>query len=146
MTGTKQLHNLLWVYCVNRSGGPTGSDDLLAFNPGKRFFDIVAIDDYKSSSATAPQDIQTAYDEIKSLGKPIALGEYGPLAAYIDDPAHHFDWLDLVNVNTAYPGFAYFMAWDGTPTEPQSIIQDENGAALLDRTDTVMNRDDLDRR
>jgi hypothetical protein len=54
--------------------------------------------------------------------------------------------LDLVNVNTTYPGFAYFMAWDGTPTEPQSIIQNENGAALLNRTDTVMNRNDLKRK
>jgi hypothetical protein len=38
------------------------------------------------------------------------------------------------------------MAWDGTPTEPQSIIQDENGAALLDRAGAVMNRDDLKRK
>jgi mannan endo-1,4-beta-mannosidase len=146
MTDTKQLHNLLWVYCVNRSGGPTGSNDLLAFDPGERYFDIVALDDYKSSSAHAPQNIQAAYEQIKGLGKPIALGEYGPNAHYIDDPAHHFDWLDLVNVDATYPGFAYFMAWDGTPTEPQSIIQDENGAALLNRTDTVMNRDDLGRK
>lgn len=146
MTTAKGLHNLLWVYCVNRSGGPTGSNDVLAFNPGKHFFDIVALDDYKSSSANAPQDIQAAYERIKGLGKPIALGEYGPLAHYIDDPAHHFDWLDLVNVDAAYPGFAYFMAWTGTPTVPQALIQNENGAALLDRAGTVMNRDDLGRK
>jgi mannan endo-1,4-beta-mannosidase len=146
MTTTKQLHNLLWVYCVNRNGGPTGSNDLLAFNPGQNYFDIVALDDYKSSAANTPQNIQTAYAEIKSLGKPIALGEYGPRAHHIDEPAHHFDWLDLVNVNTTYPGFAYFMAWGGTPTEPQAIIQNENGAALLNRADTVMNRDDLSRK
>jgi mannan endo-1,4-beta-mannosidase len=146
LTRAKGLNNLLWVYCVNRSGGPTGSNDLLAFDPGKSYYDIVAIDDYKSSSGNAPQNIQTAYDQIKSLGKPIALGEYGPLAAYIDDPAHRFNWLDLVNVNAAYPGFAYFMAWDGTPTEPQSIIQDEHGAALLNRAGIVLNREDIARR
>jgi len=112
-----------------------------AFNPGERFFDIVAIDDYKSSSASAPQNIQAAYDRIKGLGKPIALGEYGPLANYIEDPAHHFDWLDLVNVDATYPGFAYFMAWTGTPTVPQALIQDENGAPLLERAGIVMNRD-----
>jgi mannan endo-1,4-beta-mannosidase len=146
MTTAKGLHNLLWVYCVNRSGGPTGSNDVLAFDPGESYFDIVALDDYKSIPANVPQNIQAAYARIKSLGKPIALGEYGPNAHYIDDPAHHFDWLDLVNVVSTYPGFTYFMAWDGTPTEPQSIIQDENGAALLDRADTVMNRDDLGRK
>jgi len=146
MTTTKGLHNLLWVYCVNRSGGPTASDDVLAFNPGTSYFDIAAIDDYKSSSANAPQNIRAVYDQIKGLGKPIALGEYGPNAHYIDDPTHHFDWSDLVNVDSTYPGFAYFMAWDGTPTEPQSIIQDENGAALLDRAGAVMNRDDLKRK
>jgi mannan endo-1,4-beta-mannosidase len=145
LTTAKGLNNLLWIYCVNRSGGPTGSDDILAFNPGERFFDIVAIDDYKSSSANKPQNIDAAYDRIKSLGKPIALGEYGPNAHYIQDPAHHFNWLDLVNVDATYPGFAYFMAWTGTPTVPQAIIQDENGAALLNRGGTVMNRDDLDR-
>jgi mannan endo-1,4-beta-mannosidase len=145
LTTAKQLHNLLWVYCVNRSGGPTGSKDILAFNPGESYFDIVALDDYISTSANAPTNIRAAYDRIASLGKPIALGEYGPLARYIDDPANHFDWLDLINVDATYPGFAYFMAWDGTPTERQSIIQDENGAALLQRAGTVMNRDDLDR-
>jgi mannan endo-1,4-beta-mannosidase len=146
LTATKELDNLLWVYCVNRSGGPTGSNDVLAFNPGPRFFDIVAIDDYKSTSALAPQNIQAAYDQIKALGKPIALGEYGPLANYIEDPAHHFDWLDLINVNAAYPGFAYFMAWTGTPTVPQAIIQDENGAALLERPGIVTNRNDRDQK
>jgi hypothetical protein len=101
-TGAKQLHNLLWAYCVNRSGGPEGaSNNVLVFNPGKNYFDIVAIDDYKSSSSTEPQNIQAAYDEIKSIGKPIALGQ--------------FDWLDLVNVDSVYPRFSYFMAWDGTP-------------------------------
>jgi len=143
MTTTKGLHNLLWVYCVNRSGGPTGSDDVLAFDPGENYFDIVALDDYKSIPANAPQNIQAPYDRIKSLGKPIALAEYGPNAHYIDDPAHHFDWLDLVNLDAKYPGFAYFMAWDGTPTEPQSIVQDQNGAALLDRAGAVLNRGDL---
>jgi len=146
MTITKGLNNLLWVYCVNRSGGPTGSDDILAFNPGTRFFDVVAIDDYKSSSASVPQNIRAAYDRIRGLGKPIALGEYGPLAHYIEDPANYFNWLDLVNVNATYPGFAYFMAWTGTPTVPQAIIQDEDGPALLNRAGTVMNRDDLIRK
>lgn len=146
LTTTKGLHNLLWVYCVNRNSGSQGKSDVLGFNPGKRYFDIVAIDDYKVSPGNAPQNIRLAYDQIKSLGKPIALAEYGPLAKYTDNPANHFDWLDLVNVNTTYPGFAYFMAWDGTPTEPQSIIQNENGAALLNRTDTVMNRNDLKRK
>jgi mannan endo-1,4-beta-mannosidase len=146
MTNAKGLHNLLWVYCVNRNGGPTGSTDVLAFNPGKAFFDIVAIDDYKSIAANVPQNIQTSYNQIKGLGKPIALGEYGPNGTYVKDPSHQFDWLDLVKVNATYPGFAYFMAWTGTPAVPQSLMQNQNGAALLQRADTVMNRDDLNRK
>jgi hypothetical protein len=60
--------------------------------------------------------------------------------------ANHFDWLDLVNVDATYPGFAYFLAWTGTPTVPQSIRQNEHGAALLNRAHPVMNRNDFDRR
>jgi mannan endo-1,4-beta-mannosidase len=143
LTSTKGLNNLLWVYCVNRSGGPDDRGDVLVFDPGANYFDIVAIDDYKSIPSDAPQNIQSAYDQITSLGKPIALGEYGPLARYIDDPSHHFDWMDLVNVVRTYPGFAYFMAWDGTPTEPQSLTQNDNGAALLNLPGVVTNRGDL---
>jgi mannan endo-1,4-beta-mannosidase len=142
MTRTKRLNHLLWVYCVNRSGFE-GSEDVLVFHPGARYFDIVALDDYKSNNKHEPQPIQSAYQQIRSLGKPIALGEYGPLSPWIDDPSNHFDWLDLINVEKQYPDFSYFMAWGGTPTDPLAIIQDENGAALLNRAGAVTNRDDM---
>jgi len=145
LTNTKGLNNLLWVYCVNRSGGPADKRDVLIFDPGSNYFDIAAVDDYKTiPNDDRPQNISSTYQQITSLGKPIALGEYGPLAHYIDDPSHHFDWMDLVNVERAYPGFAYFMAWDGTPTEPQSLTQDENGPQLLNLPGVVLNRGDLD--
>jgi len=142
MTHTKKLHNLLWVYCVNRSGA-SGSEEVLVFNPGASYFDVVALDDYKSNNRGQPQPIESPYEQMKSLHKPMALGEYGPLAPWIDDPSNHFDWMDLYNVENQYPGFSYFMAWGGTPTNPQAIIQDENGPALLNRRGAVTNRGDL---
>jgi mannan endo-1,4-beta-mannosidase len=145
MTRTKGLHNLLWVYCVNRSGA-NGSEDVLVFNPGAKYFDIVALDDYKSNNGNKPQNIQVPYEQMKSLGKPMALGEYGPLSPWIDDPSNHFNWLDLVKVENEYPGFSYFMAWNGTPTDPLSIIQEVNGPALLNQPGAVTNRDDMDSR
>jgi hypothetical protein len=76
----------------------------------------------------------------------MALGEYGPLSPWIDDPSNHFNWLDLVKVENEYPGFSYFMAWNGTPTDPLSIIQEVNGPALLNQPGAVTNRDDMDSR
>jgi mannan endo-1,4-beta-mannosidase len=142
MTHAKGLHNLLWVYCVNRSG-PADNDDVVVFNPGTNYFDIVAIDDYKSNNYHRPQPIQTAYEQIASLGKPIALGEYGPLSQWIEQPGNHFDWLDLIDVQTQFPGFSYFMAWSGTPTDPLAIIQDKHGFVLLNWPGAVTNRNDM---
>jgi mannan endo-1,4-beta-mannosidase len=143
LTNTKGLNNLLWVYCVNRNGGPTDKSDVLVFDPGANYFDIAAVDDYKATPSDKPQNMRVAYEQITSLGKPFALAEYGPLGHFIDDPSHHFDWMDLVNVDKTYPGFAYFMAWDGTPTERQSLTQNEDGAALLNMPGVVTNRDGL---
>lgn len=138
----KKLDNLLWVYCPNRTGGSDDKNDVLCFNPGRNFIDIVGVDDYESDDRI---NRRIPYDQLLSLGKPLGFGEYGPLENYIKRPQNRdgFDWMRLHDVLQEHPRITFFMAWGGTPEITQSLIQNQNGARLLNDP-LIANRDDLD--
>ena len=123
MTKDKGLNNLLWVYAASARA----STDALYFYPGNNYVDIVGMDDYE---ATGPKI--AAYDELTSLGKPLALAEFGPNVQTAQKP-DDYDWTYLLNaLKTQYPAFSYFMAWSGGPGVYQSLIDNKNVMGLLD--------------
>lgn len=70
MKNTKGLSNLIWVWDMQDFG--TLSSDLEAYNPGKDYWDVAALDVYDGSGYTAAK-----YKAMVNIadGKPIAIGE-----------------------------------------------------------------------
>jgi mannan endo-1,4-beta-mannosidase len=137
----KKLNNLLWVFCPNHNGAADTTNNVLCFNPGRHYVDIVGVDVYENDSRV---DRKIPYDQLMRPGKPIGLAEYGPVDKYLKKPQNSdgFNWLRLHDIMQRYPKLTFFMAWDGTPDAEQSLIQAKNGAKLL-HDPLVANRDDL---
>lgn len=95
-----QLHNLIWVWSVDR---PTNPDRAFAhYYPGDDYVDILALDVYGGDFA------QSYYDDLVALsgGKPVALGEVGtppPLEVLESQPRwlYWVVWAGMVR-NTPY--------------------------------------------
>jgi mannan endo-1,4-beta-mannosidase len=134
LTRTKGLHNLLWVFATS-ARAPI---DPLALYPGSDVVDIVGVDDYEQSEPNIP-----SYRELLSLGKPIALTEFGPDEKTAKSNPHNFDFTTLRDaLQHKYDKFAYFMAWSGADDRPQALLENRNAAALLNDP-WVANRKDI---
>jgi mannan endo-1,4-beta-mannosidase len=72
MVNVHHLTNLVWVWSVDRPGSSAGT--FAEYFPGQGYFDIAALDVYRSDFK------QAYYDELLRLanGKPITLAEVGP--------------------------------------------------------------------
>ena len=68
------LDNLLWVYNVSPRSGTTMADELSLY-PGDVYVDVVSFDHYNTSFDSR---VPPTYAALKTLGKPIALAEFGP--------------------------------------------------------------------
>ncbi len=67
-----KLNNLIWIWSVDRPSTPERR--FIDYDPGSNYFDIAALDVYRSDFR------QSYYDNLLKLaaGKPIALAEVGP--------------------------------------------------------------------
>lgn len=126
LTGTKGLHNILWVY------GPNGSIDT-TYYPGSQYVDIVGADVYGSPSIGK----LSGYDNLPSLNKPFGLTEWGPCPP--DGCSSKQDISQLLSgIKGSMPKTVFWMNWaesfsldyhlDGTKTlfaDPWVITADE---------------------
>lgn len=134
LTREKGLHNLLWVFAAS---GRAAIDPLTMY-PGSDVVDVVGIDDYEQGEPNIP-----SYQELLSLGKPIALAEFGPNERTARQRPHNFDFAALRNaLRSKYDKFSYFMIWNGSDDRPQSLVENQNAAALLNDP-LVANRKDI---
>ena len=92
LTNKRGLHNLIWVWDVQDF--PNLKDDLVAYNPGNNYWDLLALDFY-----TKEMYSKSKYEEIcKTAGsKPIAIGECGKIPS--------------PEILRAQPKWTFFMAW-----------------------------------
>ncbi len=92
MTKTKHLTNLIWVWDLQDFGSL--STDVVSYHPGKKYWDVAALDVYDGSGYT-----QAKYNIMKDAAgsRPMAIGECSklPTAAQL----------------TAQPKWVFFMSW-----------------------------------
>ncbi|MFK7817663.1 MAG: glycosyl hydrolase [Planctomycetaceae bacterium] len=103
LTNTRGLDNLLWVY----STAVTWDRLLKNYYPGSGYVDVVGIDVYNDNVDT--WNSQRDYNDLKSLGKPMGLTEFGP---DISNAAGWYDYRRLLwNIESKYPDFVFAHAW-----------------------------------
>lgn len=109
LVNTKGLKNLIWVWNLQDFASlPT---DLVNYNPGSNYWDILALDVYASDGTGFTQ---SKYNEVLKVAgsKPIAIGECGvlPTSAILQEQprwSYFLGWADLTqsdNSNTQISG------------------------------------------
>ena len=117
MTKTKGLTNLIWVWDVQDF--PSLANDLVSYNPGEDYYDVVALDFYQGDGYT-----QTKYTNMVKAanGKPIAIGES--------------DRMPTAEELTFQPKWTFFMGWSelvfekNSPAELQKLFSSPKAITL----------------
>lgn len=132
LTGTKGLHNLLWVYSAAHDVDGTALSGVTRHFPGPDLVDIVGLDIYSDDLSD-----EGAYAPLVALGKPFGITEYGP------DQDHQGD-VELPNdeviqvIKDKYPKAVLATCWytliDTNGVKNNWQISDKNnpGTLLLD--------------
>jgi mannan endo-1,4-beta-mannosidase len=116
-----KLKNLIWVWSVDRPSTP--ERQFVDFFPGTNYFDIAALDVYRSDFK------QTYYEDLLKLagGKPITLAEVGPAPT--------------LEVLDQQPKWTWWMTWAGmvrgrgagaTNNAVQILVHDPRSLSLTD--------------
>jgi len=122
MTETKGLDNLIWVYDLQDFR--TLPSDLNDYDPGDDFWDVLALDVYRSDGAGYTQQKYEAVLK-KAGGKPIALGEC--------------DKLPTPEELAAQPKWTFFMCWAELVREKNA----EPAIRTLYESEAVVTRDEM---
>jgi len=126
-TGTKGLHNLIWVYSSNH--GKQVAD----FYPGKNYIDLVGLDAY--TDGIDPEHIK-GYAEMIALKKPFGFTEYGPHGS--TNPPGDFDFRRFsAGLAKNFPRSRFFLSWDvkWSPAENKFAREFYNDPRVITRTD-----------
>jgi mannan endo-1,4-beta-mannosidase len=115
---TRGLNNLIWVWDIQDF--PTLAKDAVAYNPGSKYWDILALDIYddKTGFSKEKYDIMVK----AAAGKPIAIGECQKLPS-----------ADLLKTQ---PKWAFFMGWSeltfkfNTNEQINALIRADNVISL----------------
>eukprot|EP00026_Physarum_polycephalum_P012335 Phypoly_transcript_12631.p1 GENE.Phypoly_transcript_12631~~Phypoly_transcript_12631.p1 ORF type:complete len:330 (+),score=63.71 Phypoly_transcript_12631:81-1070(+) len=134
LTNTKGLNNILWVY------GTAGIGSITGRYAGDSYVDIVGQDLYSST----PTDGQTFYNSLASLGKTIAMCEFGSSGPNGGGDTSFNETDLIVAIQSTMPNTVFWQQWwDGNGNLPgwgMGEMQDVQ-QALSDPW--VLNRDDL---
>jgi mannan endo-1,4-beta-mannosidase len=114
-TDDKGLNNLLWVYAPSR-GPVTYAAEY--YYPGDDYVDIVGLDYYLYENTLEPIH-ERGWPELKALGKPMALTEFGPSGwscgvgnPELEPPPNCYDYGSLMDEIEAHcPEAVYFLPW-----------------------------------
>lgn len=143
-TNTKGLNNLLWVYSPNRNEGDY--KDVLYYYPGKAYVDIVGLDYYyyeglsQGWNGVISNIGSSGYTKLLTLGKPIALTEFGPGSGGYEPSKYVFDNQLLINnIKTYAPQTSYFMYWN-----KNYAIANQNNVSGLMNDSWSITRDEVD--
>jgi mannan endo-1,4-beta-mannosidase len=106
LTHNKGLTNLIWVWDVQDFN--TLSTDLVDYNPGNEYWDVLALDMYSSDGADYTTDKYNACLKA-AKGKPIAIGECQKLPTSAELKAQ--------------PKWTFFMSWAELTIKHNAIAQ-----------------------
>ncbi len=103
LTNTKGLSNLIWNWNVQDFGSL--ATDVVDFNPGSQYWDVVSLDVYGSDGSRYSQ---AKYDIMKNVAgtKPMAIGEC--------------DVLPKLSELASQPRWVFFMSWSELTTQSNS--------------------------
>lgn len=140
-TYQKGLTNLLWAWSPNYAIGE-GSANLLNWYPGHGYVDIVGMDKYRKLEENGLElNAWGTYDKLVSIGKPVALLEFGPTPASSWPDRPDWDYGQLIQtIRTKYPRIVLFQAW-----EWHWAIPEHNNANGLMNDSWVVDRSELPR-
>ena len=139
-TDIRKLDNLLWVYSAAASDSSLPSPDL--YYPGDAYVDIVAQSVYDGVLETY------GYETLLALGKPVALGEFGPGQTWIEPQDGDYDYRQLLTLlRSRYPRTLFWLSWhdwveNGQPVH-MAIVTNQNASALMNDA-CVTSRDEVD--
>jgi len=124
-THTKGLNNLLWAFSPNVPSDPTS--DLLQYYPGDAYVDIVGLDYYRPLNEDPI--VLDGYSQLLTVGKPIAIFEFGPSPANADPDRPNYDYVKLIrDIRNHYPQIVMFQAWEWH----WAIPENDNAVGLMD--------------
>jgi mannan endo-1,4-beta-mannosidase len=134
------LDNLLWVYSAAGTEPSLPAAD--AFYPGADVVDIVAQSVYDGTLQ------RFEYDRLEALGKPVALGEFGPGLPWMGPQDGDYDYRRLLDLIAAsYPQTIYWLSWhdwvENGATVAISIAANRHADDLMN-AQCATTRDELD--
>jgi mannan endo-1,4-beta-mannosidase len=121
-TGLK-LDNLIWIYSPIASGEWSASVD--AFYPGNEMVDINGVDIYSNKPEFKD------YDLIRALGKPVVVGEIGP----VKEAYGTFDALETLQQLRGKA--AWFLQWSSWPNAKVAIVDNPNAREMMNHPAAV---------
>ena len=133
-TKEKELDNLLWVYspAVQTQGHHRSA---AYYYPGAEFVDLVSLDWYTDNLSEL--DRYGSYTQLAGLDKPMGLAEFGPLTQRDGS----FDSLRVVQVVADHPKLRFIQFWHSWPNNKMSIIDQQNAADLMKRSEVIDRRE-----
>lgn len=107
LTTTKGLHNILWSWSINANTGNT-----TLYYPGTDYVDETGIDHYNSIYSFELSSLADEYASLLTLGKPVALTEFGNCNGYDDESCVNKDYsLLLAEIQAHVPNISRFLVW-----------------------------------
>lgn len=107
LTGTRGVHDMLWVFSVTGRIGKPPLDDFTAHYPGDKLVDIVGMDLYSDTL----EDVDGWYEALSQTGKPVALTEYGPGSKAPGSGANQPNSAVRDAIHTRYPSLVLATCW-----------------------------------
>jgi mannan endo-1,4-beta-mannosidase len=117
------LNNLIWIYSPMLKAEWTS--ELNAFYPGDDMVDLVGVDIY----STIPEF--NDYEALKKMGKPIVIGEIGP----VKESYGKYDALDVLHALRGKA--AWFLQWSSWTNAQVAIVDNPNAAEMMNHPATV---------
>jgi mannan endo-1,4-beta-mannosidase len=146
LTTTKQLHNILWLFCPSIKGpnvmNPSFQSEL-HFYPGNNYVDIIGLDQYNDTLDMST----TAYSDLLATGKPLGLAEFGPEKTSVTNHPFVYDYTTLIDqIRTKFPAFCFWASWNHFKSGANWIyysMSTQNNIDSLLHDPWVVNRDDI---
>ncbi len=128
-TADMGLDNLIWIYSPIAASNWSAALD--AFYPGNEMVDVNGVDIY------SPKPEFKDYDLIKSLGKPVVVGEIGP----VKETYGNFNALETLKQLRGKA--AWFLQWSSWPNAKVAIVDNPNAREMM-RHPSAVTLEDID--
>ncbi len=137
----REVHNLLYVFSPNASGGPTL--DPVLYYPGDDYIDILAMDTYRDNLLYAPRTDYTDFiDSGNAIGKPFGFGELGRDFNNISN-SETWNQMNMIDaMREVFPEAVFWQSWSSWENANMAIADLPGTHELVDDP-LVLTREEL---